>query len=302
MRSTLDYPSFERSNAGQPHDLGVNGSFMVIRQLAQDVEKFGDFVSRAANTIKGRPGTPAGYSQEQLEQWVAAKLVGRWRDGTSLVRYPHRPGTGWNGELKRAPDNAFLLGKEDPAGHNCPFGAHIRRSNPRDSFLPGSQENIDINNRHRILRFGRSYLNSANAADSGLLFMCLNVDIERQFEFIQQTWAMKRLFHGLDGEVDSILGRGQLGGRLTIPTPAGPLTIEGMPSFVTTRAELTSSCRAAARYDIWRDCNTRCDCPPAPDHDRARGECWMEFSTSSGPMRLISLPPPRSAIRPGMPA
>ena len=102
IRSTLDYPSFERSNAGQPHDLGVNGSFMVIRQLAQDVEKFGDFVSRAANTIKGRPGTPAGYSQEQLEQWVAAKLVGRWRDGTSLVRYPHRPGTGWNGELKRA--------------------------------------------------------------------------------------------------------------------------------------------------------------------------------------------------------
>ena len=65
--------------------------------------------------------------------------------------------------------------------------------------------------------------------------MCLNADIERQFEFIQQTWVMARLFHGLDGEVDSILGRGHKGGRLTIPTPAGPLTIAGMQSFVTVR-------------------------------------------------------------------
>ena len=46
----------------------------------------------------------------------------------------------------------------------------------------------------------------ADGSQPGLLFMCLNADIERQFEFIQQTWVMLRLFHGLDGEVDSTSG------------------------------------------------------------------------------------------------
>ena len=65
--------------------------------------------------------------------------------------------------------------------------------------------------------------------------MCLNADIERQFEFIQQTWASARLFHGLDGEVDPILGRGGKGGRLTVPTAEGPLLVTGFKDFVTVR-------------------------------------------------------------------
>ncbi|TGQ76212.1 hypothetical protein EN849_33535, partial [Mesorhizobium sp. M2D.F.Ca.ET.206.01.1.1] len=28
----------------------------------------------------------------------------------------------------------FALGAEDPQGHACPLGSHIRRSNPRDSL------------------------------------------------------------------------------------------------------------------------------------------------------------------------
>jgi deferrochelatase/peroxidase EfeB len=239
IHAPADHPAFERTGANRPHDLGSNGSFLVIRQLEQDVEAFNAFVTRAASEIKGRPGTPSGFSQAQLEEWVAAKLVGRWRDGTSLVRFPHRPGTGWQHTQPREADNEFLLGKEDPAGVNCPFGAHIRRSNPRDSFDPGSAAQLAITNRHRVLRAGRQYgpitSDPSAPARPGLLFMCLNADIERQFEFIQQTWAMARLFHGLDGEVDSILGRGHKGGRLTIPTPAGPLTISGMQSFVTVR-------------------------------------------------------------------
>ena len=47
--------------------------------------------------------------------------------------------------------------------------------------------------------------------------------------------AMARLFHGLDGEVDSILGRGGEGGRLTIPTPNGPIIVKGMEDFVRVR-------------------------------------------------------------------
>jgi deferrochelatase/peroxidase EfeB len=238
IRPDQDYPSFGKTSANKPHDLGANGSFLVIRQLEQDIDGFNGFTARAASEISGRPGTPARFEQSQLREWVAAKLVGRWRDGTSLVRHPHRPGTGWDGQLKSDPDNDFLLGQEDPAGHSCPFGAHIRRTNPRDSFEPGAMTQLAITNRHRILRIGRSYeagVAGGGKPELGLLFMCLNADLERQFEFIQQTWVMMRLFHGLDGEVDSILGRGQKGGRLTIPSPAGPVTVAGMQSFVTMR-------------------------------------------------------------------
>ena len=112
IHAPVDHPAFERTGANRPHDLGSNGSFLVIRQLEQDVEAFNAFVTRAASEIKGRPGTPAGFSQAQLEEWVAAKLVGRWRDGTSLVRFPHRLGTGWQHMQPREADNEFLLGKE----------------------------------------------------------------------------------------------------------------------------------------------------------------------------------------------
>jgi deferrochelatase/peroxidase EfeB len=228
-------PTFVENSSAHLRDLGRNGTFFVIRQLEQDVQLFNSFLQAAAAKLSGAPGVPAGFDPAQLEQWLGAKMVGRWKDGTSLVRYPHHPGTGWQGERKDVePDNAFLLGAEDPLAHKCPFGAHIRRSNPRESFTPGSKEQLEITNRHRILRVGRAY-KPAPGENPGLLFMCLNADIERQFEFIQQTWAMNRLFHGLDGEVDSILGRGNKGGRITIPTPDGPILVSGIKDFVRVR-------------------------------------------------------------------
>jgi len=65
--------------------------------------------------------------------------------------------------------------------------------------------------------------------------MCLNADLERQFEFIQQTWVMSRQFHGLTEEVDAIIGRGQKGGQLTVPTQDGPLIISGFKDVVRVR-------------------------------------------------------------------
>jgi len=45
-----------------------------------------------------------------------------------------------------------------------------------------------------------------DGADRGLHFICLNSDIERQFEFVQQTWINNPVFAGLDGEVDPLVG------------------------------------------------------------------------------------------------
>jgi hypothetical protein len=47
--------------------------------------------------------------------------------------------------------------------------------------------------------------------------MCLNTDIVRQFEFIQQTWMLNRNFGTLFGETDPLMG------------PKGPFTIPKDP-------------------------------------------------------------------------
>jgi deferrochelatase/peroxidase EfeB len=208
-------------------DLGRNGSFLVIRQIDQHVNAFDTYCAAATKTLEDRFGNDVDVSAE----FVGAKMIGRWKDGSSIIRWPYQSASSFYGEAK-SPDNDFHFGTEDPEGTRCPFGAHIRRANPRESQKPGSDEQIAISNRHRILRVGRAY--EDNGAQ-GLLFMCLNGDIERQFEFIQQTWALSGHFHGLDGEADPILATNGPESRFTVPNRAGPVRLKAMPNFVTTR-------------------------------------------------------------------
>jgi len=60
----------------------------------------------------------------------------------------------------------------------------------------------------RLLRVGRFY-QPDEGKNPGLLFMCLNADIDRQFEFVQQTWLASPSFHGLVGEQDPVTGDGR---------------------------------------------------------------------------------------------
>ncbi len=50
-----------------------------------------------------------------------------------------------------------------------------------------------------------------------MLFICLNADIARQFEFIQQTWVLNKNFATLYDETDPLIG------------PAGRFTIREEP-------------------------------------------------------------------------
>lgn len=246
--------------ANAPREIGGNGSFLVIRQLEQDVASFEAYCDAQARAVSRRLGPPYRVSAEM----IGAKLVGRWKDGTSLVRHPYEPGTrasltndtvrpptqpggtapiaqpalpeGRDPARQRGarPDNDFLYGAEDLEGLRCPFGAHIRRGNPRDSLAPGSKEQVDITNRHRILRVGRVY--DEGDGRTGVLFMCLNGDLERQFEFVQQTWLGSPTFHGLSCEEDPLLGSGAEGRNgYTIPTRDGPVRLAPLQNFVKTR-------------------------------------------------------------------
>ncbi|WP_246652211.1 Dyp-type peroxidase [Rhizobium laguerreae] len=247
-------PDFGSNCAAAARDLGRNGTFLVIRQLAQYVDVFNDYVGEAAKRYADHPAVPEQLDPELLPEWIGAKMVGRWKDGSSLVRYPHGPATRKQSGGHFRPDNDFLPGAEDPLGERCPLGAHIRRSNPRDSLAPASKDELSIVNRHRILRVGRGFdavgANDPEEQKPGLLFMCLNADIERQFEFVQQTWATAWQFHGLENEVDPITGRGGGMGRLTIPSPRGPLNLIGIKDFVRMRggAYLFMPSRSAIRF------------------------------------------------------
>jgi deferrochelatase/peroxidase EfeB len=177
--------------------------------------------------------------RERVKEFLSAKLMGRWKDGTSLLRYPVRAGT--QDDAFTRPDNDFLHGVEDPTGIACPFGAHVRRANPRDTRFAKSKEEIATIatvNRHRILRVGRVYEKTVDDRDQdrtsgpGLLFMCLNADIERQFEFIQKSWLLNPNMHGLEKEVDPILGTGSR--TLTVPTETGPVQLKINEDFVRT--------------------------------------------------------------------
>ena len=88
------------------------------------------------------------------------------------------------------------------------------------------------------MRIGRKY-EPAKGHNPGLLFMCLNGDLERQFEFVQQTWINGNVISlscpiNLAGEHDPFLG-GDGNAGFTIPSRDGPVKLAAMQSFVTMR-------------------------------------------------------------------
>lgn len=227
-------PEFARSRATGRRDIGRNGTYLVVRQLDQHAHRFERWLDDATASTAGS-ALPADAALRR--EMIAAKMVGRWRNGTSLARYPDAPGKHFdparNMLVDAPPDNEFMYGDQDPAATRCPFGAHIRRANPRDGLTPGSKEQHAVVNSHRILRVGRSY--PSQAGGPGLLFMCVNADIERQFEFIQQSWLLNPSFSGLERETDPLPGHETPPRVLTIATEDGPLRLRGMSDFVRMR-------------------------------------------------------------------
>jgi hypothetical protein len=60
--------------------------------------------------------------------------------------------------------------------------------------------------------------------------MCLNGDIERQFEFVQKSWLLNPSIQGMEQEMDPIVGSGP-GRRFTIPTADGPMQLPNLPDL-----------------------------------------------------------------------
>ena len=206
-------------------NLGLNGTYLVIRELRQYVTDFWKSMDDAAKMICD--------TQIDAEK-LAERVVGRTLDGNPLV-----PDGSIPPESHELLANNFGYAQKDVHGLGCPLGSHIRRANPRDWLPSRDSPTPDLSpttgllhavNHHRILRRGRKFGTEIvdkridDNVERGLLFMCLNTDIVRQFEFIQQTWLLNPNFSTLFKETDPLLG------------PEGSFTIPASP--IRRRAEV----------------------------------------------------------------
>lgn len=252
----------ERAHLAVPSgDFGRNGSYLVFRQLEQDVPGFWRCLGEDLT------------SEDRIR--VASKMIGRWPDGRPLVERPAAKGVHHDRE-----DFDYAL--HDPQGTACPIGAHIRRANPRSTLSRDAEKGRAKSKKHRILRRGRSYgrpfveplvptrileaieAGSGNPGARGLNFLCFNADISNQFEFIQQSWLNGPVFQGLHGEVDPLAGdpaatapcfalRGDapgLKGSFSIPGDPVRSRVHEIPRLIETRggAYFFVPSQAALRY------------------------------------------------------
>jgi Dyp-type peroxidase family len=206
----LHAPDADPKGLLQDGDLGRNGSFLVVRQMEEDVAGFWNMIRAHCMRADATPDTDA-------EELLAAKIFGRWTDGTPLAVSPDHDG------MDPAKLNDFGF-SDDPYGYKCPVGAHVRRANPREMLLADKTDSITTVKRHRVMRRGRPYgLRIADrftpdGQSRGLVFAALNANIERQFEFIQSAWISSPNFAGLYDEADPMLGgRTQSAGVFTMP-------------------------------------------------------------------------------------
>jgi len=216
-------------------DFGRNGSFLAVRQISQDVSGFNAQAERLAANLARKAEVESVIGEPIDADWVQAKLMGRRQGGQPLVD----PNVLLPKEIH--PDNDFDYASDDPEGLRCPIGAHVRRANPRASLGHDDPDSEMIVDRHRILRRGRPYryTTPSGEEEQGLMFVAVCADLERQFEFVQQSWLNAPNFEDLRGEPDPIVGAAPASNpapRFTVPTAFGPLCFTGLKSFVDIKA------------------------------------------------------------------
>src|SRR5436190_368957 len=169
----------------QPSQLSKNSSYAAFRILEQDVVAFEQFLDAYSKT--------AGISAELL----AAKVCGRWRNGNPIELQPDDPGTFLPpSEVNNFKYVAPQLPPDDTLGIKCPSGSNIRRNNPRNMAVIGTDSV-----HHRIVRrampYGPSYDPSVPdpaPVKRGLICYFINASIFNQFEFVQSQWSLRSSF------------------------------------------------------------------------------------------------------------
>lgn len=229
-----------REREGTRKSLGRNGTYLVFREMTQDVRRFWSHLAEHSREPGADPAARAIA--------LGAKMVGRWPGGAPLVTSP-------DGDREHhANDNEFLYAG-DKLGLRCPPGAHIRRSNPRDILsAPGDRSHeasIAMVRKHQMIRRGRTFgppvaesmdprdilATPPDGQERGLHFICLVGDIARQFEFVQRAWIHSANFAALCKDGDPIAAARRPQGdenpndELTVPAEPLRRKYKQLPQF-----------------------------------------------------------------------
>ncbi len=249
--------------APTPPLISKNGSFMVYSKFHENVGKFNAYLETEGAKFPGG------------KEALAAKFVGRWRNGAPLTSFPKKEDAD---RIAQDRQQAILqmVGSKDPRelqvartkfkeinkkfiafdydkdldGSKCPFGAHTRRANPRGSLEFGNQKAFDapsaLDDRRRIIRRGLPYgiaqTPTSNDGDHGTIIMSIAASIKRQFEFVFQQWLNYGNDFKLANDKDPIIGNhtetnGIGNGRMVIQGDKNeaPYFLSKIPLFIETR-------------------------------------------------------------------
>jgi len=147
-----------------------NGSFAVLRKVEQDEDALNKYLEKQACAL--------GVKKEYLK----AKLCGRWPNGARVM-----PGHDL-APCEPKPEESFNF-DDDKQGFGCPFGAHIRRTNPRgDSIAPQRLRPLF----RRGMPYGRKYGDGTEHEKRGLIGLFFCASIEDQFEVVVSEWVEKK--------------------------------------------------------------------------------------------------------------
>lgn len=160
-----------------------NGCYSVFRWVYQDVARFNKFLA-----VEGPLVFPE-LPPEDAAELLAAKLMGRWRDGTPLIKSSTSPNPAY------ADDNSFGY-SQDPHGLDCPVSSHIRINNPRDQKLDAASELLG--GVPRVIRRGITFGSKLTGTEDdheerGLVGMFLCASIQRQF-YKLTAWMKENSF------------------------------------------------------------------------------------------------------------
>lgn len=237
-----------------------DGCYNAFRVIYQDSAAFNNFLQQSAQspTIKEELAY-LNLTEQETEEWFAAKLCGRWRNGSPLMLSPDKP------DPATSHGEDFVYGQTDASGKTeytsssmrCPFSAHTRVANPRDQPLLPSE---GATTPPRILRRGVPYgveLPSTSITDDGVdrglvgLFLCGSIagQFEKLYSWMNyNNFSDKTIFNVKHPPQDALLGNRDAANSnafpgavksFTIPldngTPNASINIPTMAQFLTTR-------------------------------------------------------------------
>jgi len=187
---------------------------------------------RSLDDNAGKVVKKLGKTKADAREWIAAKVIGRWRNGSPLELSPDAP----DDATRDAEDFGYA---SDASGMKCPFSAHTRVANPRDEPVDAADQPVP-----RIIRrgmpYGPAWGQGDPNADRGLIGLFLCGALDGQFELLY-GWMNTNNFSDLFGPgfdtQDAVVANHQLAGAdgsFAMPTSKGTIKVK-LPQFLTTR-------------------------------------------------------------------